>query len=294
MKRKALSILLMLMLSLIMIIGTSSSALAGVTVYLNTLKPVAPDYDQYEAGSAKINGTAYSSSLYRTLYASDEGLQEIWAEYNLEREYTSFQGVVGISDDAPESATEAQFRIYGDDALLYESPAKKLGDEPSAFNVSVKNVLRLKIVTTRIDGGYYALRHAVWANPYLTGPKIVEMTIGQSSYRINDSEQIMDVAPYIKASRTRLPVRFVAEALGANVSWNGNTKEVTIVGEDNTTLVLTIGSNVMQNNGANTQMDVGPEITSSRTMLPIRWVAEALGATVDWNEAAQLVTITLP
>jgi len=41
-------------------------------------------------------------------------------------------------------------------------------------------------------------------------------------------------------------------------------------------------------------MDAAPEIRAGRTMLPIRWVAEALGATVDWNQEAKLVTIKLP
>ena len=47
-------------------------------------------------------------------------------------------------------------------------------------------------------------------------------------------------------------------------------------------------------NQAPVQMDVAPEIKDGRTMLPARWVAEALGAEVDWDEANQQATIKLP
>ncbi|MEW6276656.1 MAG: copper amine oxidase N-terminal domain-containing protein [Bacillota bacterium] len=57
---------------------------------------------------------------------------------------------------------------------------------------------------------------------------------------------------------------------------------------------LTIGSNVMMINGVAVNMDVAAEIVDlGRTMLPFRWVAQVLGATVTWDEATQTVTMEI-
>ena len=59
-------------------------------------------------------------------------------------------------------------------------------------------------------------------------------------------------------------------------------------------LALTIGSNIMTVNQAPVQMDVAPEIKDGRTMLPARWVAEALSAEVDWDENTKQAIIKMP
>lgn len=127
----------------------------------------------------------------------------------------------------------------------------------------------------------------------VAGKKIIRMTIGQAQYSNNEAAYQMDVAPYIRSSRTYLPVRFVAESLGATVDWDSKTKTATITGKNGTVLILKIGSVYMTKNGTRVQMDVAPEIKSSRTMLPVRWVAEALGATVGWDGKHKQVTITM-
>lgn len=114
--------------------------------------------------------------------------------------------------------------------------------------------------------------------------------IGSTIYSINGVNAIMDVAPYIKAGRTYVPVRYLGEALGANVDWDEATKTVTVTKGDKS-VVLKIGSKVAKVNGADVQMDVAPEITNGRTMLPARWVAEGLGYAVGWNEVLKQVVV---
>lgn len=121
----------------------------------------------------------------------------------------------------------------------------------------------------------------------------VSFVIGASSYTVNGVEQAMDVAPYIKNSRTYMPIRYVAYALGIddnNILWDGVNRTVTLMKGDKV-VQLQIGSNNILINGAAVTMDVAPEITSDRTMLPARWVAQAFGASVGWDEATQTVTI---
>jgi hypothetical protein len=119
-------------------------------------------------------------------------------------------------------------------------------------------------------------------------------TIGSTSYTLNGSTVTMDVAPYIKDSRTFLPLRYVANALGvadSNIIWNPTSQMVTII-KGGTVLQLTIGSNTMMLNGATITMDTAPEITSGRTCLPVAWVAKALGASITWDATAQTATVT--
>ncbi|MEW6424922.1 MAG: copper amine oxidase N-terminal domain-containing protein [Bacillota bacterium] len=121
----------------------------------------------------------------------------------------------------------------------------------------------------------------------------VVFTINDTSYTVNGIEQTMDVAPYIKDGRTFVPVRYVAQALGVtpeNILYADG--KVTLIKGDKV-VQLTIGSNVMVINGVGIAMDVPAEIKDGRTMLPFRWVAQALGAKVDWDEANQTVTMEL-
>lgn len=115
--------------------------------------------------------------------------------------------------------------------------------------------------------------------------------IGSTIMNVNGSNIIMDAAPYIKAGRTYVPVRYLGDALGATTSWDAATKTVTVTKGDKT-VVLVIGSTTAKVNGADVVMDVAPEITGvGRTMLPARWVAEGLGFAVGWNAALQQVVI---
>jgi hypothetical protein len=123
-------------------------------------------------------------------------------------------------------------------------------------------------------------------------------TIGSTSYTVVEAEvaveKTMDVAPYIKDGRTYLPVRFVAEALGVtedNILWDPVSRKVTIFKGDRIAQ-MTIDSTTLLVNGVELTMDVAPEITNGRTMLPVRWMTQALGAGIVWDAETQTVTVT--
>lgn len=125
--------------------------------------------------------------------------------------------------------------------------------------------------------------------------KSAKFVIGDTNFSVNGVDYTMDVAPYVKDGRTYLPVRFVAQALGvadSNILWDNATQKVTLI-KNGTVVQLTIGSNVMLVNGSAITMDVPAEITSDRTMLPFRFIAQAFGANVGWDEATQTVTMDL-
>jgi hypothetical protein len=100
-----------------------------------------------------------------------------------------------------------------------------------------------------------------------------------------------DVDAYVNDdSRTMVPIRFVSEALGATVSWDSETQTVTVV-KDDSTMILTVGSVTYTLNDTTMTMDTKLVIVDDRTMVPVRFVSEALGNTVDWDESNSTVLI---
>jgi len=94
----------------------------------------------------------------------------------------------------------------------------------------------------------------------------------------------MDVLPVIQDERTLIPVRFISGALGANVGWNADTRQVTLT-QDGQRLTFVIGQTAPG-------MDVPAQIIGDRTMVPLRFISEFFGATVIWHETERLIEIT--
>ena len=126
--------------------------------------------------------------------------------------------------------------------------------------------------------------------PVATEKEFIKLTIGQKIVWIFDEYVVNDVAPEIKNDRTMLPIRIIAEALGAKVTWNEAEQKVTIA-EDDLTIEIFIGQPFATVNGKPVQLDAPAYIANDRTYLPLRFVAENLGATVEWNAADSSVTI---
>lgn len=99
-----------------------------------------------------------------------------------------------------------------------------------------------------------------------------------------------DVAPIIVKNRTMLPARFVAENLGAKVEWNAAKRQATITG-NGVTIVLTIDSTTATVNGKAVTLDSPAFIQNDRTYTPVRFIAEALGAQVEWNATTRQAVI---
>ncbi len=99
------------------------------------------------------------------------------------------------------------------------------------------------------------------------------------------------VAPTQQAGRVLVPLRGVFEALGAFVDYNNATQSITATRGD-TRVQLTIGSARAYVNSAARALDVPAQVQSGRTLVPLRFVSEALGATVLWNDAQRTVLIT--
>ncbi|MBQ9429840.1 MAG: copper amine oxidase N-terminal domain-containing protein [Clostridia bacterium] len=119
----------------------------------------------------------------------------------------------------------------------------------------------------------------------------VKLTIGSTTAYVNGQAQTLDVAPVIENSRTLMPLRFIAEAMGASVEWDGATGTATLT-EGTNVVVITLGSTTATVGGATVTLDVPAASRNGRTLLPVRFIAESFGATVAWDGATSTATLT--
>ena len=87
-----------------------------------------------------------------------------------------------------------------------------------------------------------------------------------------------------------VPVRFISESLGAQVEWDNDNRMV-IIKKANSTVKLKIGENKADVNGKTVIFDTKAIIRNNRTMVPVRFISEALGAKVSWNQETKTVEI---
>lgn len=127
---------------------------------------------------------------------------------------------------------------------------------------------------------YVGTLHYTFGDVAGVGTSVV-MTIDSKTVLVNNEMDTLDVAPYIKDSRTYVPLRALAQSFGAEVNWDEKTGEITVDG-NGTKVVLEVGKTTYTVNDNEKTMDVAPELDSAagRTLVPVRFVAEALGYTV--------------
>jgi hypothetical protein len=106
---------------------------------------------------------------------------------------------------------------------------------------------------------------------------------------VNGTPVAFDQPPVQRVGRVYVPLRGVFERLGASVVYQNGKIAAT---RGATTVALQIGSNVAIVNGAQTTLDSPPFLVGARTLVPLRFVAQALGASVNYDAAAHAVVIT--
>ncbi|MDR1067401.1 MAG: Ig-like domain-containing protein [Clostridiales bacterium] len=116
-----------------------------------------------------------------------------------------------------------------------------------------------------------------------TESTIIIMAIASKEYTVNGNIKVMDVAPFIRDGYTMAPLRFIAEALGAEVAWDDATKTVTITYEgEKLDLVI---------DRTDSGMPVAPFIIDSRAFAPTRYIFEYFDASVSWDGVLKTVAI---
>lgn len=133
---------------------------------------------------------------------------------------------------------------------------------------------------------------------------ILEYTLGSSMYTVNgESKGPMDATPEISNGRMFLVIRYVTQEVGADLEWVGSEKKLVITTETGKVIELWVNKPDARVDGEIMMIDpndpnVVPYINNGRTLLPMRYVAEQLGATdeedIVWNGETKSVTLKIP
>ncbi len=114
---------------------------------------------------------------------------------------------------------------------------------------------------------------------------------GTISVQVNGKALSMDSKPFIKQGKVLVPMRAIFETLGASVKWDDKTQKVTAK-KGSTEIALWIGKKEAKVGSKNVILDVAAAVDKGRTFVPLRFVAESLGAKVDWVSSKNLVVVT--
>lgn len=112
---------------------------------------------------------------------------------------------------------------------------------------------------------------------------------------VNDHFLALDTAPRIVNSRTLVPLRGIFEELGADVTWDQATQTAAIT-HDGKVVKVPIGSKTATVDGNQVTLDTPAQLSApsgpARTLVPVRFIAESLGAQVGWLNSPQTVIIS--
>lgn len=110
---------------------------------------------------------------------------------------------------------------------------------------------------------------------------------------LNGEEIYFDQPPIIQNGRTLVPMRAIFEAMGCDVVWHDNLKQIVVWKNDEMIMNLEIGRQTMSLfDLGKRELDVPPQIINGRTLVPLRAISESMGATVNWNDSTKTVNIT--
>ncbi|MDD4028628.1 MAG: stalk domain-containing protein [Caldisericia bacterium] len=121
----------------------------------------------------------------------------------------------------------------------------------------------------------------------------IVLQIGSKSAYIDNERVDLDEPPFTENGRTLVPFRFIGEALNAEIVWDSKQKKASYILDGNRVDVI-LGSNTAYVNDEPVTLDVPPMIKNGRTFVPIRFVTEALGASVIWEANTKKIYITYP
>ena len=132
--------------------------------------------------------------------------------------------------------------------------------------------------------------------PFPVSPRhTMVLTIDIKTMTVDSARVVLDAPAAIVEDRTLVPLRAVVEHLGGSIVWDAKTRQVTLKARG-TTITLTIGKSTALVNGKSLAIDpknskVVPVLSSSRTMLPLRFVSENLGLQVGWDAETRTITV---
>jgi exopolysaccharide biosynthesis protein len=224
-------------------------------------------YGQFGDGGIVMPGTANGINLW--VYGDNSGL---W----LRAEIVDSQGKTQYLTLADKVDWTGWKKVSGDFPNTLQSPKLKrvylVKNKDTGSNVLTKG----SILIDQIE--------FVTSQPVLSKIITIKMYSGKKVMTVNGKEQAIDQGPLIEKQRSYIPARFLVEAMGGEVFWYAQEKQVRILMANNMIDLWVNDKEHVIVNGINKPSDTAPIIRNGRTLIPVRMVSENLGYIVDWNK----------
>lgn len=137
----------------------------------------------------------------------------------------------------------------------------------------------------------YGPYKAVFQESAPNSSKTIILQLDNQYASVNSIKHTLDVKPFLKDGRTMVPLRFIGEALGAQILWSESEQKITI-NLSGSNITLWIGNSEAKIDNETVFMDVPALINNGRTLIPIRFVSEKLKLKVNFDDNTKQITIS--
>ncbi|MBO5560180.1 MAG: copper amine oxidase N-terminal domain-containing protein [Firmicutes bacterium] len=221
-------------------------------------------------------------------YTSDEGSK--YSKYKVteknDRTTLDFYTVNGEKIISYYRENEKENSSKTSSSVSYSSGSGKSGKSSRAAMVSYNDDKKAELTDSEESSESKAIAESTNTDTR----KNISLVIDSPSARINGMEVQLNAAPVIINGRTMVPIRFVSKNLGYTVDWDAEEKKAAISLND-TVIELTQNSEKATVNGEETEIDSPAVNRNGSIFVPLRFIAETLGAEVEWNAESKTVSI---
>lgn len=175
--------------------------------------------------------------------------------------------------------------IDGQEIFSYIDSNAPYAPSEGYVNIYYTKTLDLKPTDATVSHGN------ITSDKYVLALKSGKNTAYADGKTVAIDETNVNVMPYIKENRVFVPLRFVSENLGTEVTWEEESKTVTLT-KNGHTMTISPGFSEYALDGTVYAMDVSAEIVENRTFVPVRFVAEAFSKNVIWEDNTVFITNT--
>ena len=232
----------------------------------------------YEYKEVKRVGEAFDSGV-RIMWDTFDGLG-----YRVYRSENKNEIGISVTDFYITSTSFADVNVEAN--TIYYYTVKSVLVEANPLK-GIEEKLSDAIATSVISTGNIIYKQGSYK-------KFIILKIDNPNLTIDGISQEIDpgrgTSPTIISGRTMIPIASVVEALGGTVTWDGETKKVTLNARNNI-VEMWLGKTDIMINGKMTKMDVAPVSKNGRTFVPVKFAAENLNCKVDWINSTREVVI---
>ncbi|WP_433940194.1 copper amine oxidase N-terminal domain-containing protein [Paenibacillus lautus] len=244
--------------------------------------------------SSQVEDQVQESTTPETEQTNNPSSDKVDSKNNGHKGYKGLLNAIQNVKDKPAGAVLANILLTEYAAELTDEQQKQLEaiiEKDKALEAAADMLETNDSVTEAV----YLQEEAIKANfknldLYKTMGKLSEKAGKKNGVKLYVNGEASDTEPFVKKGNTYVPFRAIAEALEAEVIWNPEKRSIT-VSKDGVSIQLLVGSKTATVNGKKMSLDAPATVTKGNTYVPVRFISEALNATVKWESESQTVVV---